>query len=167
MQIPREAAKIANKMNRVITGKGKGGTQPFRYWCLALWNSSTGCYWTNLSHHLIRIFARRITGLGQKAGHYTNPCSSSRAWGFASSLMCIFVDFRTAFDLMSRKALSLVPKAYNVLELLVSTIIAMYQEDSGHSCDMESLRIVDFVVAFTTSVVIKVFRRHTSPSSDI
>lgn len=76
--------------------------------------------------------------------------------------MCIFVDFGTAFDLMSRKALSLVPKAYNVLELLVSTIIAMYQEDSGHSRDMESLRIVDFVVAFTTSVVIKVFSRHVS-----
>ena len=45
-----------------------------------------------------------------------------------SSLICVFVDFRKAFDSVSREALPLVLRAYNVPAQLVTAIMAVYQD---------------------------------------
>ena len=47
-----------------------------------------------------------------------------------SSLICISVDFRKAFDSASREAPPLVLRAYNVPEQVVAAIMAIYHEDS-------------------------------------
>ena len=45
-----------------------------------------------------------------------------------SNLVCVFVDFSKAFDSVSRSALPLVLRAYNVPQPLVSAVMAMYQD---------------------------------------
>ena len=44
-----------------------------------------------------------------------------------ATLICVFVDFRKAFDSVSRAALALVLRAYHVPQRLVSAVMALYQ----------------------------------------
>ena len=45
-----------------------------------------------------------------------------------SNLVCVFVDFSKAFDSVSRGALPLVLRAYNVPQQLISAVMALYQD---------------------------------------
>jgi hypothetical protein len=58
-------------------------------------------------------------------------CIIEEACIHQSSLVVVFVDFRKAFNSVSRGALPLVLRAYNVPQQLVSAIMAMYQDTTA------------------------------------